>query len=65
MSKKISISDQMITNSEQEGRLEQLNKAEHIRLMEEMNNDLEEFRRDYKVKESRSIEASSKSILTV
>jgi hypothetical protein len=33
--------------------------------MEKMNNDLEEFRRDYKVKESRSIEASSKSILTV
>jgi hypothetical protein len=65
MRKKISISDQMITNSKQEGRLEQLNKAEHIRLMEEMNNDLEEFRRDYKVKESRSIEASSKSILTV
>jgi hypothetical protein len=65
MSKKISISEQMIIHSEQEGRLEQLNKTHHIGLMEKMNNDLEEFRREYKVKESRSIEASSKSILTV
>jgi len=65
MSRKISISEEIIRQSEQEGRLEQLNKAEHIGLMESMNKDLEEFRREYKVKESRSIEASSRVILTV
>ena len=39
---------------------ETLNTPEHIKAIQEMNKHLEDFRRDYKVKDFKSIEASKK-----
>jgi len=64
MKKQISISEKLISALKKKGAVEQLNKQEHITLIESMNLNLEEVRREYKIKEVKSIEASAKAILT-
>lgn len=64
MKKQISISEKLISALREKGGVEELNKQKHIRLIELMNINLEEVRREYKIKEVKSIEASAKAILT-
>ena len=40
-----------------------LNKPEHIKAIQEMNKHLEDFRRDYRVKDFKSIEAAKKAFI--
>lgn len=62
---KISISESFISAMDKEGKIETLNEQKHLDAIETMNHHLENTRRDFKVKEMKSIEAASKSILTI
>jgi len=59
-----STSHEFIAKAKKEGKIESLNSQEDIQAMEKMNEHLDQARREFKVKELRSIEAASKAILT-
>jgi len=44
---------------------ERLNKPEHIKAIEEMNKHLEEYRREFKVKQFKSIESAKQAYITI
>jgi hypothetical protein len=65
MSKIISTTASLLALAKAEGKVEPLNNQKHIASIKVMNEHLEDARREYKMKEMRSIEAASKAILTV
>jgi hypothetical protein len=65
MSKLISTSADFIKIARSEGKVESLNDKNHIDSIKIMNDHLENARREYKMKEMRSIDAAAKAILTV
>ena len=42
---------------------ETLNKPEHIKAIQQMNKHLEDFRRDYKIKDFKSTESAKKALI--
>lgn len=65
MNKMISTAANFLELAKKEGKLEPLNGEKHIASIKVMNEHLEDARREYKMKEIRSIEAAAKAILTV
>ncbi|MDY0104976.1 MAG: hypothetical protein RBS07_18735 [Lentimicrobium sp.] len=65
MNKSLSITASLIRSAKSEGKLVTLNTADHVKLITEMNKQLETARRDYKIKEMQSMESASKAILTI
>lgn len=61
---KISTSESFMSELQKEGKIETLNEPKHLEAIQVMNEHLENTRREFKVKEMKSIEAASKSILT-
>jgi len=65
MNKSLSITDSLIKSAKTKGKLESLNTAVHVEVITEMNKQLESARRDYKIKEMKSMESASRAILTI
>jgi len=65
MNKSLSITASLIRSAKLEGKLVTLNTADHVKVITEMNKQLESARRDYKIKEMQSMESASKAILTI
>ncbi|MCK9452746.1 MAG: hypothetical protein M0Q90_13720 [Bacteroidales bacterium] len=65
MNKSLSITASLLDSAKKAGRLETLNSITHVKVITEMNNQLEHARRDYKIKEMQSMESASKAILTM
>jgi hypothetical protein len=62
--KKISTSESFLAELQEAGKIETLNESKHLKIIQNMNDHLENTRREFKIKEMKSIEAASKSILT-
>jgi len=65
METKVNTSDSLLEKMRIDEKMELLNKGIYLELIKKMNTHLESHRRDYKVKEVKSIESASKSILLV
>ena len=65
MHKMISTTANFLALAKSEGNVMSLNEKKHIASIKVMNDHLEEARREYKMKEMRSIDAAAKAILTV
>lgn len=62
---KISTSETFLSNYEKDGLVITLNEPKHLKAIQVMNRHLENSRREFKVKEIKSIESAANSILTI
>lgn len=65
MNKSLSITASLLDSAKKAGRIETLNSTTDVKVITEMNNQLEHARRDFKYKEMKSMESASKAILTM
>ncbi|MDD3701364.1 MAG: hypothetical protein WCR58_10475 [Bacteroidales bacterium] len=62
--KSLSKTESILQDIRKSGKVETLNTSEHINIISEMNANLEEARRNYRIKEMKSAEAASKVLIT-